>query len=368
MTTVLLSGVGNLGGWALEFLARSEGIDRIITLKRGKWEGASRTSLAMIGSVFQGHTKDFSHHQLDLADLDAVAGLIAETAPSAILHSATVGSPRRLMGADLDPGLRATIEAATFGMWLPWHLLPATQLMRAAMKSGVETRVVNASFPDVVNVVLWKGLGAGPTAGAGNVEILAARLFRHVVANSGASPSQVDVSLVGSHALLTHGPDSGVPYHLRIRVAGSDVTDQYELGKVDGVDPIDWRRVPEFSIFAASAVKNLLALLGEADVRTHVTSPLGLPGGYPADIGPGGVQLRLPPELTENEAIRINERAARWDGIEEITDDGTVVYTSEVAGAMSELGYPVESISIDEVEDRSEQLMRLIADLSREES
>lgn len=369
MTTVLLSGVGNLGGWALEFLARAPGIDRIVTLKRSEWVGPSRTALAMIGSVFSGHTKDFSHHRLDLDDVEGVARLIADTKPSVILHSATVGSPRRLMQADLDPGMRATLEAATFGMWLPWHLLPATRLMEAVLESGVETRVVNASFPDVVNVSLWNALGAGPSAGAGNVEVLAAQAFRHVVAHSGAAPSQVEVSLVGSHALLTHGPGAGVPYHLHVAVGGRDVSDEYDLASIvaESPEPIDWRRVPEFSVFAASAVKNLLALVGDDPVATHVTGPLGLPGGYPADIGPDGVRLRLPPGLTREEAVGINERAARWDGIERIDDDGTVVYTAEVAGAMAELGYSVDSISVDEAAHRSEQLMALMDDLTRQE-
>ncbi|HEX2154193.1 MAG TPA: hypothetical protein VHL52_09450, partial [Acidimicrobiia bacterium] len=116
-----------------------------------------------------------------------------------------------------------------------------------------------------------------------------------------------------------------------------------------------------------SAVKNVLALLDDVAVATHVTGPMGLPGGYPANIGAGGVELRLPPGLTREEAVSINEKAARWDGIGHIADDGTVVYTSEAAGAMAELGYPVESIAIDELPYRGQQLLRLVDDLSREE-
>lgn len=367
MTTVLLSGVGNLGGWALEFLARAPGVDRIVTMKRGPWDGPSRTELAGIGSVFSGEMKDFSHHRLDLGDVGTVARLIAEEKPSVILHSATVGSPRRLMAAELAPGVRAALAAATFGMWLPFHLLPAWQLMRAVIESGVDTRVVNASFPDVVNVSLAKALGTGPTCGAGNVEILAAQLLRHVVADTGSAPSEVEVYLVGSHALLTHGLGEGVPFHLRVEVAGRDVTAEYDLGSLGG-EPIDWRRVPEFSVFAASAVKNVLALVGEERVATHVTSPMGLPGGYPAVIGPEGVELRLPPGLTREAAIRINHQAARWDGIADITADGTVVYTSEAAGAMGELGYRVDSVAVDEAAHGSKQLLDLIGQLGREEN
>lgn len=368
MTTVLLSGVGNLGGWALEFLARAPGVDRIVTLKRGEWTGASRAGLARIGSVFQGHTKQFEHHRLDLADVEEVARLIGETEPAAILHSATMGSPRRLLRNDLDPGVREALEAATFGMWLPWHLLPAARLMEAVAKSGVETRVVNASFPDVVNVSLAKALVQGPTAGAGNGEVVAAQVLRHVVDATGAGIGEVEVSLVGSHALLTKGPAAGVPYHLHVMVGGRDLTAQYPLTSIVDAEPIDWRRVEEFSIFAASAVKNLLALVGDDPVATHVTSPLGLPGGYPAVIGPDGVQLRLPSGLGTDDAVAMNEAAARWDGVEHIADDGTVTYTAEAAGAMTTLGYSVDSVSLDELASLSEQLTSLVDRFNRKDN
>ena len=76
MSTILLSGVGALGSWALELLARADGVERIITLKRRPWDGHSRTNLAMLGAVFQGHTKAWEHHEVDLADVDLVAKVI----------------------------------------------------------------------------------------------------------------------------------------------------------------------------------------------------------------------------------------------------------------------------------------------------
>ena len=95
MSTVMLTGVGDLGGWALEFLAQTEGVHRIVTVKRSPWSGPSRSVLAMLGSVFQGSDKAFEHHQVDLADTDRMARLLEESRPDAILHSATV-RPRSL--------------------------------------------------------------------------------------------------------------------------------------------------------------------------------------------------------------------------------------------------------------------------------
>lgn len=363
MTTVLLSGVGALGGWALEMLARSPGVDRIVTIKRSPWNGPSKSTLAMLGSVFQGHTKTFEHHQVDLTDVDATARLLADIAPDAILHSATMQSPRKLMHADLGSEKRALLREATFGMWLPLHLLPAARLTEAVERAAIDVAVVNASFPDVVNPALWKRFGHGPRAGAGNVEVCAARVLRHVMEATGADPSEIDVSLVGSHALLSYGPV--VPHHFRVSVGGEDRTADFDLEYIlmEWPEPIEWKQVDVFSLFAASAVKNVLALLDDKPIVSHVTSPDGLAGGYPATIGAGETSLRLPPDLDLAEAIAINERAAKWDAIDGIDDDGTVVYTPRAASAMARLGYEYESVRFDRLEEQSKRLTELTTEL-----
>ena len=247
MSTILLSGVGALGGWALELLARTPGVERIVTLKRGPWKGQSLATLAMIGSVFQGHTKSFEHHQIDLADEESVVRILDEVRPDAVLHSATVQSPRRMMNAHIDPGIRRLLATATFGVWLPWHLLPATQLIAAVDRAGISTHVVNASFPDVVNVALWRGYGHSPSLGAGNGEVCAAIVLRYVMYATGLAADDIEVSLVGSHALLAHGP-ARVPHHFQLRVGGSDVTADFDLIKILSSWPeeIDWRKVDVF--------------------------------------------------------------------------------------------------------------------------
>ena len=360
MTTVLLVGVGDLGGWALEFLARTPEIDRVVTLKRSPWAGTSRVSLAMLGSIFQGHAKRFEHHTLDLADEDATARLLAEVRPDVILHSATVQSPRKFMNADIDEGLRSEIRAATFSLWLPWHLLPATRLVRAIERAGIETRIVNAAFPDVVNAAIWQHFGHGPIAGAGNVEICAATVLRYAMAVSGQPAASIDVSLVGSHALMAYGA-SVVPHHLRIAIRGTDVTADYDLASIlsSWPEPIVWGRTDCFSLFAASAVKNAVALVGSVPVRTHVSGPTGLPGGYPVTVAEGRIHLDLPDGLSPEEAVAINAAAGRFDAIDRIEADGTVVYTNEARAAMESLGYRCDAVTFDDLPRRCRMLRDL---------
>ena len=359
MATVLVSGVGQVGGWALEFLARSPGVDRIVTVKRGPWRGPSWTTIAMLGSAIEGHTKRFEHYRVDLADVSAMARLLAEVRPDAIVHSATVQSPQVLSGAVIDPARRAEIRAATFGMWLPWHLWPAALLTRAVHSAGIDTAVVNVSFPDVVNVAIWRRFGYGPAAGAGNLEVCAARLLRYVMATTERPASDVDVSLVGSHALLTRG--TVVPHHCWVEVEGVDITAQVDLTAALSTWPetIDWHGDVPNSLYAGSAVKNALALMGTEPLATHVTAPMGRPGGYPAVVASGQVELCLPPGLQEAEAVAINDRAARFDGVQRIESDGTVVYTAEAAAAMENLGYRCEAVTFDDLPQRCGRLRDL---------
>jgi hypothetical protein len=245
-------------------------------------------------------------------------------------------------------------------MWLPWHLLPASQLTTAVEKSGISTYMVNTAFPDVVNVALWRHFGIGPHAGAGNVEVCAAHILRYVMDATGARPGDIEVSLVGSHALLVHGP-ANVPHHFRLQIEGKDVTADFDLAKIIKSWPqeIDWRQVDVYSLFAASAVKNVLALLGQEPIRTHVTAPLGLPGGYPCIVSAGDVRLHLPTSLSDEEAVALNETSLRWDGIDQIESDGTVVYTRDAQAAMTELGVPPDPVHLSDLSRRSDLLKGL---------
>src|SRR5262245_45794596 len=101
MKTVLIVGLGDLGGWALELLARSEGVVRLVTLRRSSGVGVSRTQLAAIGATFQGHIKQFEEIHHDLRDTESTARLLEEVRPDVILHTASMQSPRVLRRAPL---------------------------------------------------------------------------------------------------------------------------------------------------------------------------------------------------------------------------------------------------------------------------
>jgi hypothetical protein len=89
----------------------------------------------------------------------------------------------------------------------------------------------------------------------------------------------------------------------------------------------------------------------------HVPAPGGRPGGYPARVSAAGIELDLPVDIPEAQAIAINATAARWDGIERIGDDGTVTFTDDVADVTERvLGLRLERVAADEMDTVADAL------------
>jgi hypothetical protein len=111
------------------------------------------------------------------------------------------------------------------------------------------------------------------------------------------------------------------------------------------------------SVTASSATSVLLALSTKGEHIVHAPGPLGLVGGYAVKISPDSISLALPEGLSAAEALDINRRCQRYDGIEAVDADGTVRFTAETAAVMREvLGYDCEAMPLDECEARAEEL------------
>ena len=125
----------------------------------------------------------------------ALSALIRKVDPDIIFSAATSRSPRSVAGAEISPDVRSALQRATFGMWLPAHLLPTTRLVEAAHDADCAAPIVTSAFPDVVNPAIWRHHGFGPAAGSGNGEVSAAML-QHYLASTHAVPlSDVEVAV-----------------------------------------------------------------------------------------------------------------------------------------------------------------------------
>ena len=356
--TILITGLGDLGSVALELLAREHWPGRIIASSRTLGRAEASVNLARLGAIAQGMRPNLEAASLDLDDVDRAAEFIRQLSPDVILSTATRQSWWTPYALPAEP--RDLLTAAGFGAWLPIHLILSLKLMRALRLSEIQARTLIAPFPDVSNCVLSR-LGLEPTCGVGNIAEIVPKIESLAANKLGVPIDDVSVTLVAHHALqgyVSESPaDKGPPFFLRIMHAGTNVTDA-----IGGLDfprqayPIPSGRRTHF--LTASSIVRLMAALTSKEVRLHAPGPEGLPGGYPVLVGPRGVRVPAIKNLSRRAAIEINEVSHRFDGIEAIGPDGTVIFSERTVEIMSkELGYRCQKLPPSEIEGRADELL-----------
>ena len=156
----------------------------------------------------------------------------------------------------------------------------------------------------------------------------------------------------------------GAPFYLGIFADSQDVSKEFDPVQllVDEVKFVtEWRND---SKVASSGVRNVLGILKNTGELAHSPGPNGLIGGYPIRLTRDGVQVVLPPGLSMETAIKINEEGQVYDGIEKIEADGTLVLTDKSVAVMREvLGFDRKRIGPHEHEDCATELRRRYLEL-----
>jgi len=374
---VLVIGVGGVGGYCMHLLARYPGIEIISAdvnekLAREKASNVYHDVFFHVGGVNHPH---ISYKKVDLWDIEGTTKILKEIHPDVILNQTTLQSYWVVhhIPEDIRKKLSDTYPGAGLGPWTPAHLALTYKLMQAVDRANIDTHVVNGSWSDCVNPVLDK-VGLAPTIGMGNFALLEPFIARIVSDKLKMPASNVSVSMIGHHAMVMPIWESGTarntPFYLRIRVFDKDVTDQFDIEKDI------WAKCPEYAPpeplygaqqehIASCVTKNVLAILFDTGEIVHAPGPEGLPGGYPVRLSAKGAEVVLPDGLSREEAIKINEDAAKLEGIEAILDDGTVVCTDHAAQIFEEmLGYECKEVKLEEAEDKAKELLSAYRKLS----
>ena len=357
--TIMLIGLGDLGSITLELLAREKGLGRIVVGSRNVERATARCNLARLGAMAQGHAPSISFVPLDLNNREAVGEAVQREAPDIIIDTATMQT--WWLPSLLPPEQRTAIYSAGFGVWLPVHLTLTLKLMQALHDADYRGVTLTAPFPDVVNCVLGR-LGLAPTCGLGNIAQFVPKVRWLAAKRLGAPLDAVRVLMVAHHALgpavVRSKTDKMPPYFLRIEHGGHDVTQAIGADKLL-VAPYRRTAGPASHFLTAGATVRLVrALISPVGALLHEPAPNGLPGGYPVIVSDGEVQPAPIDGLTLAEAIDINERSHRFDGIERIEEDGTVVFCPQAADALqAELGYTCTRLAPDDSEGRAKELI-----------
>ncbi len=324
---VLIIGAGNVGLKIADGLARPRKVDRLILF--GLCQGGGRVSAGVLESCYDCQVKFV---EVDGTQQTEVERLLRAEKPDLVMQSASLLSPWAMYGRE-DPKAKA-LSAAGLGLQLPAQLPILATVMQAVRSVDFKGPVANLSFPDVSHVILDR-FGLAPTIGLGNVSMVHLRvraaLRRQMVESEGVCEPSTLIRLVGHHRHVYDAVKAEAP---------PDPADgcRVYLGE-DGVraDELAYQGVPiapsiDYNIItAAAALPVLLALLPEADaLRFSAPAPQALPGGYPILIKEGQVHLDMPPDSDLQEAVDFHWRIGRRDGIESVTEDGTVLF-SEIA-------------------------------------
>lgn len=361
MNSILLIGLGDIGEHILELLVRVPNVPKIYVAGRNEDACMRKVYSAVSGAVHQGFFPNVEFITLDLNNEEATTETLEKIKPDIIVSSVCIKTwwaPQ----ASLPPEIFRKLDEAGFGPWLPFHFTLVYKLMKAFKKARINACVINCSFPDAVNAILGK-LKMAPTVGVGNCDLFIPWMRKIVADKYKVSIKDVSVYLVGHHflvhALGAYQSTCGCPYYLKIMVNDKDVTDQFDtqqlLIEANKYMP---KGQDDHFIVAASTVKNIMCILNDTNELTYAPGPEGLPGGYPIRLSRKGASVYLPEEISKQDAIKINEEAQKFDGIERIEDDGTVVFTKKANEIMKELlGYKCDRLKPDESEERAKELL-----------
>ncbi len=359
--TVMIFGLGDLGGWVLEFLARRQGVSTIVGCdKRADW-GSKKINVAASGAGAEGYDKTLKFEECDVFDTDRTAELISKYQPDFIYSGMTLMSWS--VYTFLPPDVHLQTKKIAGGPVVPVHLTLMYKLMQAVKKSGTNPVVLNNSWPDVVNPMLW-GAGLGVLVGGGNLDNLVNEIKRKISVKENVPFSAVTVYFLCEHVINVMGVRTGIPYFLKIMIGDKDVTSRYDTvslisDRLMAPCPPEWISWIVHPEVASSTVRNIMAVLNDTNEFAHSPGPNGLIGGYPMRIGAKGVKIELPEGITMEQAIKYNTDQAKYEGVEAIKKDGTLVVTEEARKITKELlGLECREIKVADTAEWSKELIR----------
>jgi hypothetical protein len=330
--TILVFGVGKLGGPLVDALATRYPLHRFVLVSRSKEKSQKRANLARYLALQWGNNSEVVAEETDLLNIDRTAELIAHYKPD-IVFNATTPFPWWKID-DLPEKERVLAHNAGPGVWCALDCLLPLHLTEALALSSSNAVHINACYPDMTNAFLSSKKNA-PRIGIGNISNLVPGLQIAFANELSVSPELVEVKIVGHHFVSWNAPTpQGCPE------APYDLTVYYPTGELhfSGSDtPFailrKWasrtRGLEGLGVTIGSAATVVSTLLGNSQYRHHSPGALGLPGGYPVLIDfDGNITLNLPKNLTSQKARAVNEAAQIFDGIAYV-EAGKVQATSQ---------------------------------------
>jgi len=361
---ILLVGCGELGGIILEYMCRIPGIGEIVVTDVNTEWGRRKVNSAILGASYLNLYPKIRFQKMDLLDVGRTAEQLRDINPCIILNGTTLQS--WWVVNEIPPELNKRLYQPKVGLgaWVAMHLALTARLMEAVKAAGIDTHVVNTSFPDVTNVSLHR-VGMAPTVGIGNGDLLVSYIRKTCGEMFNVPLNNITVDLIAHHYHAYNwaraGAGSEAPYYLKVYLGRQEITpDLGDAAAFIAKLPRHAGRPPgrhgQFLV-AASALKNLLAIYFDTGELTMAPGPQGLEGGYPVRLNRQGARVVLPADISLEQARDLMLEAQRYDGIKAINDQGDIVLTPEAAAMLSkELSVDWSVVTIKDAYDQAMEL------------
>jgi hypothetical protein len=296
---MVIVGTGSLAAGVANALSQSRIRMRVAVIGRSIAKTSQLVKIGNARAAMFGAPTRFEGVEIRRFQAAAFARAFRELKPRVIFQTASLQSPWE--AGEGENGWTKLVASAGFGITLPLQMGLAAEVSRGA--EGGEAAIVNASYPDGVNVAMER-LNLRITCGIGNAAIVEA-FCRAVAGGNG------DVQVVGHHGHFgAWVRGNRVGRKPRVWVKGREVQGLRYSPKVTAVDE-------ELNqVTATTAVVVLMSLLTGQTLRISIPGVEGLPGGYPFELRKGKLKLELPAGITKEEAVAHNRTGERQDGVE----------------------------------------------------
>lgn len=317
---MVIVGTGSLAAGVVNALSQSGTRMRVAVIGRSMRKAGPLAQIANARAAMFGVPTRFEALEIREFSAAAFARTWRALRPRVIFQTASLQSPWE--AGEGENGWTKLVGSAGFGITLPLQMALAAEVSRGADDS--EAALVNASYPDCVNVALAR-LKLRVTCGIGNAAIVEAFCRAQAEGNG-------EVRVVGHHAHLStwlKGKRSGTGP--RVWVKGREIDALRYSPKLGAVDE-------ELNqVTATTAVVVLMSLLTGSTLRGSIPGVGGLPGGYPFVARRRKFKLELPAGITKEEAIAHNRNGERDDGLE--LGEGGVRFTERVRSALAKASF-----------------------------
>jgi len=331
---------GSVGRSALDFLARTPGVDKIVATDIDQDRGICAVSATTAGASHLGNYPKIEFLKLDLTNEQETANVLKKIEPDVILHtgslytSSTYYKPLHQIMKKL--GVKFARPAHTIAK----DVFLIYKLMKTVKNAGIDTHVLNVSFPDNTIPALAK-IGLAPTSGMGNASLILDAV-RNVVAHKLAVPMRnVSVTMIAHHAFCMNPPGT-VPYYARIRLLEEDITSKLNVDELVGEAQ---RQIygPGWSVIdivnahtAAQGARIASAIANDTGEVIYAPGVDGTPGTLPARFDANGARIVMPPGISREKAQELFEQGLKIDGVDRYEKDGTIVFTEATVQILEE--------------------------------